>query len=239
MNINDIRARERLISYSNFINLDGPREKLHFTNRANGPTEFYLYNVIGGYDGIASAEVVQALGGIQGDIDLHINSIGGSIFEGSAIYNAFNNYRRGTVNSIVDGVAASAASWVAQAGKHVAIERNATMMVHDGAGGVGGTPKELREQADLLDKLSNSMAETYARRTGNTATAWRKIMQSGDTWYNAAEAVKAKLADAIAGDEDPGNVLDLGLLTAAAPIADLPPTIDVEGLRNALKGVFA
>jgi ATP-dependent protease ClpP protease subunit len=238
----EIQLRERQINYGNLLTADGPREKFHFTASAGG-NDFYLYNIIGGYDGITSLQVAEALSGMNGDINLHINSVGGSIFEGATIYNLFANYKRGNVRSMVDGVAASAASFVAQAAKEVVIAHNGTMMVHDANGGAFGTSKEIREQADVLDLLGNTIADVYAKKTGKKAADWRKIMQSGDTWYNAAESVRVKLADRIAGDidEEPRNSLDFSLFTptTGAKAATIPPAFDVEGLRNALKGVFA
>jgi ATP-dependent protease ClpP protease subunit len=252
-----------------------PSEKL--TMRAataaddgSGATQVYLYDYIGGWDGVKAADVVLMLAGIEGPIDLHINSGGGSIFEGAAIYNAFLNYdrTRGAVTSYIDGVAASAASFIALAGREVVCEATATVMVHDGSGGAIGTADTLREVADLLDMLSNTIAAIYARKAGGTAAEWRAVMQDGDTWYDASAALSAKLVDRVANgdpppDEDddpaPDNALDLGVFNAwvergLATIDSLPPkgtaafaatdndataALDVAGIREALKGLPA
>jgi ATP-dependent protease ClpP protease subunit len=234
-----IKARDRSIHYGNLATVDGPKDKLRFSNSAAG-TDFYLYNAIGGYDGIQAIDVADALGTLTGDVLLHINSVGGSIFEGSAIYNLFNNYKKGTVNTVIDGVAASAASFIAMSGVVVEIEKNASMMLHDGSGGVIGTPKDMREQADVLDMLSDSIAQVYSDKAGGTPASWRKIMQTGDKWYNAPEAVKAKLADRIAGTVEASNALDLSLLTPTPTSGgdQQYPSTDVVGIYNALKGAF-
>ena len=237
----------------------------------SGATQIFLYDYIGGWDGVKAADVVAMLAGLSGPIDLHINSGGGSIFEGTAIYNAFLNYdrSRGPVTTYVDGVAASAASFIALAGREVVCEATATLMVHDGSGGAIGTADTLREVADLLDMLSDTIAGVYARKTGGKAAEWREVMQDGDTWYTAAAALEAKLVDRVANadvpdepDEpdadpvegDPSDVL-LDMISASwgrdAPTADslfaaadMPGTddstaaLDVEGIRNALKGIL-
>lgn len=223
------------------------------TNGANG--QLHLYDAIGGWDGIMAIDVVRALGDMSGDLDIHINSGGGSIFEGLAIYNAIAAYSGGTRTAFIDGVAASAASFIAMAADEVVIADNATLMVHDGAGIAMGTAADMRDLADVLDMLSDNIAKVYARKAGGTAGEWREVMRDGDTWYNAEESVAAKLADRIAGALDEGeqpeatNALDLGIFTARESNGDssperieahLPITADaVAGLRDMLKGAFA
>jgi ATP-dependent protease ClpP protease subunit len=227
-----VRAQSETMSARAFSGtVDGPTQKLTMRAAAaaddgSGATQVYLYDYIGGWDGVKAADVVLMLSGIEGPIDLHINSGGGSIFEGAAIYNAFLNYDRtkGAVTSYIDGVAASAASFIALAGREVVCEATATVMVHDGSGGAIGTADTLREVADLLDMLSNTIAAIYARKAGGSAAEWRAVMQDGDTWYDASAALDAKLVDRVAnGDpppdeddpaEDASNVLDLGVFNA-------------------------
>lgn len=226
----------------------------------------YLYNAIGGWDGIKAIDVAMALADMSGPVDVHLNSPGGFIFEGTAIYNAFKAYA-GPIAMHIDGYAASAASFIAMAATPydkasdeggIRIAANALMMIHDGWGGAIGTAEDLRDVADLLDMLSNAIAETYAARAGDDAGTWRERMQEGDTWYNAAAAIDAKLADVIAGqveedepeedEPEPDNVIRLDLFAASrqydslAPAASAEPEptlgFDFEGLRNALKGAF-
>lgn len=278
-----IRVQSETMSARAFTSIEGPTEKL--TMRAataaddgSGATQVYLYDYIGGWDGVKAADVVMMLAGLTGPVDLHINSGGGSIFEGAAIYNAFVNYdkNKGAVTTYVDGIAASAASFIALAGREVVCEATATLMVHDGQGGAIGTAALMREAADLLDMLSNTIAGIYARKTGMPAAEWRATMEDGDTWYTAADGKAAGLVDRIANgvpdpdpDEEPvpadaTDALDLNVfnswhevLTAmgaaadhtagitptasAAPAAvdETPAPLDLAGIRDALKGLFA
>jgi ATP-dependent protease ClpP protease subunit len=94
----------------------------------------------------------------------------------------------------IDGLAASAASFVAMAGDSIEIARGGRMMIHDAQSvGIGG-PAEMREYADMLDAISDDIAGYYANRAGGKPAAWRAAMAK-ETWYSAAEAVDARLAD--------------------------------------------
>lgn len=257
-----VRAQHDLMSARMFTTVaDGPTEKLRLAAAADEGTAtgLYVYDYIGGWDGVKAIDVATMLTGLTGPVDVHINSGGGSIFEGSAIFNAIRNYRGGAKTAYIDGIAASAASFIALACDEVVFEDNATMMIHDGMSGAVGTEEELHDAADVVGMLSNTIAAIYARKAGGTAESWRELMQVGDTWFTAQEAIDKGLGDRIAShgpdeptpDEpaEPGNFLDLALLTARAPAAgpvpptpvstDSPPAFDVEGLRTALKGAFA
>ena len=100
------------------------------------------------------------------------------------------------VTVIVDALAASAASFVAQAGDRVLMTRNATMMIHDGSGMVIGNAKDMHNMGNVLDKLSDNIADIYSQRAGGTKAEWRAFMQE-EIWYNAEEAVAANLADEV------------------------------------------
>jgi ATP-dependent protease ClpP protease subunit len=233
--------------------------------RAEGTT-LYLYDAIGGWDGTKAIDVAQALASMAGPVDLHINSPGGVIFEGAAIYNAIRAYTGGPVTAWIDGYAASAASFVALAASPydatadtggVRIADNAVMMIHDGMGIAIGTADDMRDVADLLDMLSDTIAGIYAARAGGTAQDWRDQMREGDTWYNAQQAKDAGLADLVVGqpipepmpepDEPlPAAAFDISLFTIGAPPSGIEsdpenssPPFDLEGLRDAMKGAFA
>lgn len=263
--LQQVRARESTMNAKDFTSAVGPEQGLRVTapTAQAASTKLYLYDYIGGYNGVTAMGVVEALAGVTGDVDLHINSGGGSIFEGTAIYHNLVNYSGGKLRAYVDGVAASAASLIAMAGEEIVVEPAATMMIHDGSGGVWGTAKDMRNTADVLDLLSDQIAAVYAHRAGGTATAWREIMQSGDTWYSATAAVEAGLATRAGTlpskpadpDEDEDEPEDLAALAAVARVftariptltrpAPLVParvmsSDDVEGIRNAMKGLFA
>jgi ATP-dependent protease ClpP protease subunit len=257
--IRDLQAK---MSAKDFTSVEGPTEKLRMVAAAGAaPTKMYLYDYIGGWDGVSASDVVEALAGVTGDVDLHVNSGGGSIFEGSAIYTTLSNYTGGTLRAHVDGVAASAASLVMLAASEVIVEPAGAVMVHDGSGGVWGTAKDMRAMAEVLDLLSDTIAGIYADRAGGTAAEWRAIMSAGDKWYNAVQAVESGLATRVGtrpGDPPPDDPAvpedtthtDLfdavaSIFTAGTrptrPVAPVPapPTVDVVGLREALKGMLA
>jgi ATP-dependent protease ClpP protease subunit len=159
------------------------------------------------------------------------------------MYNGIKNhpsYFRG----VVDGFAASAASVVILACDRVEMEKASRMMIHDA--GIGGmyiegnakqfreSVKEVEQMADLLDDLSNMIAQIYVDKAGGSVTSWRSLMAS-DKWYTAEEAVEAGLADGLVGSTDTENKV----VREATASVELPTTWDVEGLRNALKGAFA
>ncbi len=247
-----------------FTSVEGPTRKLSFraetlasgSGIGGSPNQLYLYDYIGGYDGVNAMDVVNALNGVTGDVDLHINSGGGSIFEGAAIYTTLTNYTGGTVRSFVDGVAASAASVVMMAGEEIEVSPAATVMVHAGSGGAYGTAKDVRALADTLDLLTETMAGIYAARAGGSVDEWLALLNSGDTWYTPQGAVEAKLATRIGGkpmppDEPmPDASVHVSLLSSLAdvfardiepqtPRPESPAPIDVAGIRNALKGILA
>lgn len=181
-------------------------------NLGNSTGEIYLYRDIGGWGGITSEDFVMELSDLKVDhLDVHINSPGGGVFEGTAIFTALHNHPA-VITSLIDGVAASMGSFIAMAadpydektgkgGVHIA--KHARMMIHDASGGCMGRASDMREMADLLDALSDTIAEAYHdRASANTITEWRTIMQGPDKWYNAKQSVAAGLADSIQGADD-------------------------------------
>jgi ATP-dependent protease ClpP protease subunit len=166
---------------------------------ADDRAEVYLYDVISEW-GVSASDFVRELRAINAPrIDLHLNSPGGLVFDGIAIYSALKNHPA-TVTSFVDGIAASAASFVAMAGDEIVMEKPAKMMIHNARGLTLGDPDDHREMADLLDELSDTIAEIYADRAGGTVAGWRTAMRK-ETWYSAAQAVEAGLADRVANDK--------------------------------------
>jgi ATP-dependent protease ClpP protease subunit len=167
-------------------------------NAAADSTSILLYDVIGDY-GVTASDFVNELAGVStNSIDLHINSGGGSVFDGVAIHAALVNHPA-TVNTIVDGIAASAASFIAMAGDTRSIEKPASMMIHDASGLVLGNAADMRSMADLLDQMSDVIAGIYADRSGGTVPSWRTSMQA-ETWFTSSQAVAAGLADTVLND---------------------------------------
>ncbi len=173
--------------------------------------EIYFNDVIDDWFGISSAMIVEALQAAGGrDVLVHVNSPGGMVFEGLSIYSAFKQYE-GKVTMRVEGLAASAASFVICAADEVLIEPGAMIMIHDAWDITVGDAAEHRKAADVLDKVSGNIANIYALKSGTDADTWRAAMIE-ETWYGSAEAVGAGLADSVVGDaaDDAKNVAGRG-----------------------------
>lgn len=212
---------------------------------ANSGADLYIYDAIGGWGGVDPMDVVRALAEASGPLTVHLNSPGGSIFDGAAIYDALKTYgaTKGMVTARIEGVAASAASFIAMAANEIETTDLGVMMIHDGmmAGFIQANQDDLMEIADLVGMLSDNVAAVYAKRTGGTQQDWRNTMREGDNWYNAAQQIEAKLADRLAGT--PVAAPEPPTDPEPAPEPEPEPdnrvtTIDVVGLRNALKGAF-
>ena len=166
-------------------------------NAENGSTRVDIDGEIGWSlwgDGLSAKDVQTQLNNISTpNIALHINSPGGDVFDGIAILNSLRSHPA-SVSVTVDGLAASAASFIAMAGDSVAMMPNSQMMIHDASGVVRGNASDMGAMATLLDKISDNIADVYARRAGGEVADWRTTMQA-ETWYNADEAVDAGLAD--------------------------------------------
>lgn len=141
-------------------------------------------------------------------VTVHINSPGGSIFDGLAIYNMLKNHT-GRVTVQIDGLAASMASIVAMAGDEIIMPENALMMIHNPSGFACGDAGEMRDYADLLDKCRDSMVTIYTDRTGLPQTA---IIQAMDqtTWYTGTDAVNLGFADRLTDPVRLAACADLG-----------------------------
>jgi len=160
---------------------------------ADGPAEVLLYDEIG-FWGTTARSFLRQLDSITADeIVLRVNSPGGDVFDGVAIYNALRR-RGGTCNAVVDGLAASAASFIVQAADTITMAPASQMMIHDAWGIAIGSAAEVRTMADLLEQTSALIADVYAARAGRPADELRQAMLA-TTWYTASEAVDAGLAD--------------------------------------------
>lgn len=161
--------------------------------------EIYLYDVLGEdlFGGVSAkdfAERIDALGPLD-TITVRINSPGGSVFDGNAIYNTLKrNAARKVIE--IEGVAASAASYVAMIGDEINIAENAFMMIHQAQGFAVGPESEMRRMADILDKMDESISAIYAKRTGRKPETMMRMMVD-ETWFTAQEAYDAKFVDNI------------------------------------------
>lgn len=166
--------------------------------------DIQLHGVIdGGWYDDAGVDTSKLIAEMQQHLDaktvgVRINSIGGSAFGGVALYNALESHP-GEVTSVVEGLAASAASLVAMAGKTV-MGKGSMMMIHSPSTIAMGNAAELRKTADVLDKVQDSLATIYTAKTGKSLDEVNGLLDD-ETWMTADEAVAAGFADAV-GEED-------------------------------------
>lgn len=154
--------------------------------------ELLLYGVIGyADDGCDAKSVRQQIADSEGDIVVRINSGGGYVVEGLAIFNALDQARQAGRKVIVhiDGLAASMASVIAMVGEEIHIADNAMMMIHNPWDIAMGDAETLRRKADLLDKTRDQLVGIYTRRSGQTDKVVLAMMQA-ETWMDADEAVE-------------------------------------------------
>ena len=175
-----------------------------FQAKGNQSAEIWLYDQIGASfwgDGI-SAKAFQkeltALGKVN-TINLRINSPGGEVFDGLAIYNQLKQHPARIVVD-VDGLAASIASVIAMAGDEIRMAGNAMMMIHNAHGMAVGDAGEMHRMAALLTQINANIADTYAERTAQTAPQLRAWMDD-ETWMTADVAVQHGFADAVTSEQ--------------------------------------
>lgn len=168
--------------------------KTWYEIRARGTgAEVLIYDEIGAY-GVSAKGFLAELGALPDGvpIDLRLNSPGGSVFDAVAIYNALQRHE-GAITVWIDGIAASAASYVAMAGDEIVMPENAFLMIHDPSGIVMGTASDMREMAGTMDKIAGSMIRGYAARSGRSEEEIATLM-AAETWFDAQDALAAGLA---------------------------------------------
>lgn len=175
------------------------KKKLNSLRLMASGLEVYIYDDISKDWGFSATDLITALqdAGADASVDVHINSAGGEIYEGLAIYNALMAHR-GEVTTIVDGVAASMASIIFLAGDDRIICDNAMIMVHNPMlGHLSGDSKEIEATLELLKKTEANIKDIYAGRTGQTLAKVQSWLDKGETYFSAAEAVQYGFAMSI------------------------------------------
>lgn len=172
----------------------------YIKNEADGEstdtTTVFIYEEIGGSFGISADEFVKDLETITTpNINVRINSPGGSVFDSIAIRNALVRHQSKVITT-VDALAASGASIIALGGDEIEMMPGSQMMIHDALGEEMGNAKQFREMADFLDKQSDNIAAIYATKAGGEIQEWRNRMLA-ETWLFDVEAVEMGLADRI------------------------------------------
>jgi ATP-dependent protease ClpP protease subunit len=167
---------------------------------ANAAT-IYIYGPIGDSffsDGGVSAnqfrQDLAALGKVK-TIDVRINSEGGDVFDGQAIYTLLVQHPA-AVTVHIDGLAASAASFIAMAGNEIEIAESGFVMIHNASGVCFGGADEMRRTADLLETVNGTIQGIYASRTKNTVADLKRWMDA-ETWMTGTEALERGFADKV------------------------------------------
>lgn len=206
----NLPARQAVITLSNLNSQQRAQRRVPRTHRLSDRDEFFritdasgngtparldLFDEIG-FWGVDASDFAAQLQAINGDrLVVHVNSPGGDAFDGLAIMNLLRAHPA-SVDVVVDGLAASAASYISMGGDTLTMMPGSEMMIHDASGICMGNPADMQSMADLLGHVSNNIASIYAARAGGTIADWRAQMGK-ETWYTADEAVAAGLADKV------------------------------------------
>lgn len=179
---------------------------LALNSTSGGEADLLIYGPIGDYfwgEGVTAASVVEQLAGTPASvINVRINSDGGVVTDGLAIYNALKQHPA-TINVTVDGVAASIASLIAMAGSSRRMHENTMLMLHGPQGGGWGFAGDLRERADQIDVYGRQMLVTYSGRAKNPADIETMLTDRKDHWLTAAEALALGLISEVIPDAQP------------------------------------
>jgi ATP-dependent Clp endopeptidase proteolytic subunit ClpP len=208
------------------------RDWFRIENLSAEEASIYIFDEIGFWGTTANSFVEQLNAVTTPKITVYLNSPGGEVFDGIAIHTALA-MSKAHVTTFVTGVAASAASFIAMAGDTIKMARNATMMIHSASGLAWGNAATMRQEADLLDKLTHNIADMYAMQAGGTADEWFSKIENSEIWYTGQEALAAGLIDEITDSDEPAetdepavsNRLSLALFNYAGRAEAPAPTI--------------
>ena len=176
--------------------------KIYNEAKGKNGAEILLYDTIASFDDedfgyVRAKTIINEIKALENEkeITLRINSIGGDIFQGFAIYNTLLSSKAKIIVRI-DGIAASSASLIAMAGDKIIMPENSMMMLHNPWGTCSGDAEEMRSQAELLDKLKEMCIKAYQAKTGLTAEKLSELM-GDETYLSATECKELKLCDEV------------------------------------------
>lgn len=173
----------------------GTQNWFRIENALDDASAVYIYDEVGAF-GVAAGEFIQEIQSVKSkSLDVHLNSPGGGVFDGFAIFNALKKHPA-EVTVHIDGLAASIASVIAMAGDRIVMDRYGQMMIHESHAIAAGSAKDMAQMAGVLDEYSDNIASVYAERAGGQPYEWRERMRA-ETWYSAAEAKRAGLVDEV------------------------------------------
>lgn len=178
--------------------------------------DIYLYDVIDDWFGVSATDFNKELSALKGkQVNLRINSPGGDVFSGRAMATAITNH--GNVTAYIDGLAASAATYVALAAKQVHIADGAMFMIHNAWSLAYGNKTDMRNTADLLEKIDGTIVKDYVKKT-NLDESEITAMMDAETWLSAQEALDKGFVDSIFNGTKAENSWDLSAYNNAPKI---------------------
>ena len=172
---------------------------MNFFAKTNGAKkgEVYIYEAIGEswFGGITAKTFAASMNDLKScsELDIYVNSPGGNVFDGIAIYNQIERHAATRKTVHIDGIAASIASIIAMAGTERKIASNGMVMIHDPYGMAMGTAAAMRKNAEALDKIRSVLLDTYVAKTTSKAADLYKWM-ADETWMDADEALSRGFA---------------------------------------------
>lgn len=173
----------------------------NFINNTDNSANLYIYGTITSWrwdDKDVSADSFKKELEELGDIDIlnvHINSCGGEVFQGLAIYNLLKQHSA-TINMYIDGIAASIASVIAMAGDKIFIPKTALMMIHNCSTWTSGNSKDLRKTADDMDKIMEALKASYMSRVKISEDKLQELLDE-ESYLTADECIEMGFADVI------------------------------------------
>lgn len=170
---------------------------------SNDESTVYIYDEIGWF-GIMAEQFNKDFQAIKSSIiNIRFSTPGGGVFEGTAIYNVIKQSKAYTISHI-DSLAASIGSVIALASKEVRMAQNAFLMIHDPFSITIGTAQDMRNEADLLDKVAGTIAKVYMNKTGKNEQEIMDMM-AAETWMTAQEALDNGFIDSIEEIDEKSN----------------------------------
>lgn len=167
-----------------------------FQNEAESSTvEISIYDEIGDYGTSAKRFIDDLKSAGDKDINIRMNSVGGSVFDGLAIYNVLRSHK-GYVNVKIEGLSASIASIIALAGDNIEMAENGFFMIHNPFGKSAGGADDMRKTADLLDKIKQELVSIYSNKTQLSDETISDMMDK-ETWLTSQEAKEMGFIDTI------------------------------------------
>lgn len=175
-------------------------------------------------DDVCPKDVINALKKVKGkNLEIHINSCGGSVFGGLAIYNAIKRHS-GKKTVIIDSIAGSIASVIAMAGDEINMYKNSFMVIHKPLTCVSGNANDLRKTADELDKIENAILDVYSSKLINVSDISSVVeMVDKETWLTAVDA---------------SSLFEINILEENKAVAHIDTNMAFKNVPNDLKDIF-